>query len=162
MRKRKKNEFLKPDSIIPNEDDYDNLIKAEEEYDESARLKKLVMLFVIPLVFILGFLYKSKFQPEIKIDKLEEFKTQQQAEINQKNLVEFSQIILDAENASMEKDFNRAVFLFRQAISYQPQNIEIYEKLVATLEESCKEDNEIHCNAIENAKNKLENLKERK
>ena len=106
MRKKKKNEFLQSDSIIPNEDDYDNLIKAEEEYNESARLKKLVLLFFIPLSFILGFLYKSKFNPEVKTDKLEQFKAQQQEEINEKKIIESNKMISDAELAFTKNEFN--------------------------------------------------------
>ncbi len=162
MRKKKKNEFLKPDIIIDNEEELDNLIKAENEYDESARLKKLVMLFIIPLIFILGFLYKSKFNPEVKSEKLEQFKAQQQEEVNEKKLLEFNQIVLEAEAAFAKKDFNRAVFLYRQAISYQPNNISLHEKIVSTLEESCKNENEFHCNALEKAKEKLEVLKANK
>ena len=159
MRKNRRNEFLKPNSITPNEDDYDSLIKAEEEYDESARLKKLVLLFAIPLVFILGFLFKSKFNPEIKQEKLEEYQALEQEKINEKKLIEANQLILDGESALKENEFNKAVFLFRQAISYEPNNIELNEKLISTLEESCKNENEIHCNAIEKAKEKLERLK---
>jgi hypothetical protein len=162
MRKKKKNEFLKPDIIIDNEEELDNLIKAENEYDESARLKKLVMLFFIPLFFILGFLYKSKFNPEVKSDKLEQFKAKQQQGINKKKLLEFNQMVLQADNAFKKMDFNKAIFLYRQAISYQPNNITLHEKLVSTLEKSCKNENEIHCNSIEKAKEKLEVLKENK
>ncbi|MFK7770930.1 MAG: hypothetical protein AB8F94_02280 [Saprospiraceae bacterium] len=159
MRKKRKNEFLKPNSIIPNEEDYDNLIKAEDEYDESARLKKLVLLFAIPLFFILGFLFKSKFTPEIKHEKLEEFQALKQEKINKKKLAEANQLIFDAEEAFKKNEFNKAVFLYRQAISYEPRNIEVYEKLLLTLEESCKSKNEIHCNAIEKAKEKIEKLR---
>jgi hypothetical protein len=162
MRKKRKNEFLQPDSIIPNEEDYDNLTKAEEEYDESARLKKLVLLFFIPLLFILGFLYKSKFNPEIKSEKLAQFKAQQQEEINEKRLSKSNQMITDAEIAFTKNEFTKAVFLYRQAMSYQPRNIKLHEKLVLTLEESCKDENEIHCNAMEKAKEKLEVLKVKK
>ncbi len=162
MRKKRKGEFLKSDSIIPNEEDYDNLIKAEEEYDESARLKKLVLLFFIPLIFILGFLFRSKFNPEIKHEKIEEYQATQQEKINEKKIAESNQLILDAEEAFKEKEFNKAVFLYRQAISYEPRNIDLQEKFLLTLEESCKNENEIHCNAIEKAKEKLENLKSEK
>ncbi|MFK8009889.1 MAG: hypothetical protein AB8H03_26275 [Saprospiraceae bacterium] len=162
MRKKRKSKFLESDSIIPNEEDYDNLIKAEEEYDESARLKKLVLLFAIPLVLILGFLFKSKFNPEIKLEKLEEFQATQQEKINEKKLAEAKQLVLDAEEAYKKNEFNKAVFLYRQAISYQSKNIKIQEKLLLTLEESCKNENEIHCNAIEKAKERLENLKSKK
>lgn len=162
MRKKKNKEFLQPDSIIPNEDDYDNLIKAKEEYDESARLKKLVLLFFIPLFFILSILYKSKFNPEIKLEKIEQFKAQQQQKINEKKILEANQMILDAESAFTKNEFNKAVFYYRQALSYQPENIKIYEKLILTLEESCKNENEIHCNAMEKTKEKLGKLKIKK
>jgi hypothetical protein len=159
MRKRRKTEFLQSDSIIPNEEDYDELIEAEEEYDESARLKKLVLLFAIPLIFILGFLFRSKFNPEIKPEKIAEYQATQQEKINEKKLAEANQLISDAAEAFKQNEFNKAVFLYRQAISYEQKNIELQEKLLLTLEESCKNENEIHCNAIEQAKEKLENLK---
>lgn len=158
MRKKKKNEFLKPDIIIDNEEELDNLINAENEYDESSRLKKLVMLFFIPLFFIIGFLYRSKFNPEVKSDKLEQFKAKQQEEIKEKKLLEFNQMVSEADESFTKKDFNKAVFLYRQAISYQPNNISLQEKLISTLEQSCKNENEIHCNAVEKAKEKLENI----
>ena len=159
MRDKRKNEFLKSDSIIPNEDDYDKLIETEEKYNESARMKILVMIFIIPLFLILGFIFKSKFNPEYQQEKLEEYKAKQLVETNNKKLLESNQLISDAEEAFIIKDFNKAVFLYRQAISYHPKNISILEKLILTLEESCKNENEIHCNAIEKAKEKLEKFK---
>lgn len=162
MIKKRKNEFLQSDSIIPNEEDYDKLIEAEEEYDESARLKKLVLLFAIPLFFILGFLFRSKFNPEIKQEKIAEYQATQQEKINEKKIAETNQLISDAAKAFKKNEFNKAVFLYRQAISYEPRKIEFQEKLLLTLEESCKKENEIHCNAIEKAKERLENLKEKK
>lgn len=162
MRKKKKNEFLKSDSITPNWDDYDKLIEVEKEHDESARLKKLVLLFFIPLIFILGFLYKSKFTPEVKSEKLEQYKAQQQEKNNEKKLLEANQIVLDAEEAFIKNDFHKAVFLYRQVIGHQSNNISIHEKLLLTLEKSCENENEIHCNAVEKAKEKVEALKEKK
>lgn len=162
MRKKKKNEFLQPDIIIDNEEELDNLIKAENEYDESGRLKLIALLFIIPLIFILGFLYRSKFEPELNFDKLEEYKAEHEERSNQRRILESKKMISGAESAISKNDFNRAVFLYRQAMSYQPKNISIQEKLVSTLEESCKNENEIHCHAIEKAKKKLEALKENK
>jgi len=159
MRKRKKKEFLKNNSIIPNDGELDNLINAENEYDESARLKKLVLLFLIPMIFILGFLFKSKFNPEIQQEKLTEYEAQQQAKTNKKRTAEIQQLITDADAASEKKNFTKAAFLYNQAISYEPKNVAFHEKLLLTLEESCENDNEMHCNAIEKAKAKLERLK---
>lgn len=161
MRKKRKNEFLQSDSIIPNEEDYDKLIQAEEEYDESVRLKKLVLIFAIPLVFILGFLYQSKFNPELKQKKLEEYQAAQQEKVNERKATETKQLIVDAEAALTKNEFEKSIFLFRQAISYSPKNIELQEKLLLTLEESCKNENEIHCNAIEKVKEKIEKLKDK-
>jgi len=160
MRKRKKNEFLKNDSIIPNEEDYDDLIKKEEEYDESARMKKLVMLFAIPLILILGFLYKSKFNPEHQQQILEKYQAEKKVKSDEKKLSESNQLIKIANEAIEKKDFEKAVFLYRRAISYQPKNIELHKMLIATLEESCKsiKENEMHCNAIEKARKKLGKL----
>lgn len=162
MRKKRKTEFLQSDSIIPNEEDYDKLIEAEEEYDESARLKKLVLLFAIPLIFILGFLFRSKFNPAHQQGIIEEYQIQKQEKINEKKLAESNQLVSDAAEAFKQNEFNKAVFLYRQAISYEQKNIELQEKLLLTLEESCKNENEIHCNAIEKAKERLKNLKEKK
>lgn len=159
MRKKRKNEFLKSDSIIPNEEDYDNLMQAEEEYDESARLKKLVLLFTIPLIFILSFLFKSKFNPEIKQEKLIEYQASQQEKINQEKKAEAEKMISDAESALTKSEFEKAVFLFRQAISYEPRNIKLQERLLSVLEQSCKNENEMHCNAMKKVKEKLEKLK---
>ncbi|MDG1432901.1 MAG: hypothetical protein P8M17_02725 [Saprospiraceae bacterium] len=159
MKKRIKNKFLPTDSIIPKKEDYDNMIHEEREYDESARLKKLVLLFAIPLFFILGFLFKSKFNPEIQYDKLEEHQATLQEKINEKKIAEINQMVSDAKIARKKDEFDKAVFLFRQAISYEPKNIDLHINLLLTLEESCKNENEIHCNSIVNVKEKLEKLK---
>lgn len=159
MRKKRKNEFLKSDSIIPNEGDLEDLINQEEEYDESARLKKLVMLFAIPLVLILGFLYRSKFNPSYQEEKIAQYHAQNQEKKNQKKLEEANLLLIESEKALEQKEFTKAVFLLRQAISYQPQKMEFHQKLLATLETSCQQENEIHCNAIDKVKEKISKLK---
>lgn len=165
MRKKKKNEFLKSDAIIPNEGDLEDLIHQEEIYDESARLKKLVMLFTIPLIFILGFLYRSKFNKEYQEEKVAQYHAQKQEqqeqkkqEQNQKKLEEANLLLVDADKALEQYEFTKAVFLIRQAISYQPQKIEFHKKLLSILEKSCEQENEIHCNAIEQSKEKIKKL----
>jgi len=162
MRKKRKNEFLQSDSIIPNEEDYDKLIEEEEKYDESARLKKLMLLFAIPMIFILGFLFRSKFNTEIKQEKIEEYQATQQEKINEKRLAELNQLVSDGAEALEKNEFEKAVFFYRQAIGYEPTNMDFQEKLLLTLEKSCENKNEIHCNSIEKLKERMENLKSEK
>ena len=159
-RKNKKSSFRNREMIHSNEPNLDETSLMKDEYDESARLKMIAIIFSIPLFLFIGYIFTTKYNIPQDPEKIEAFKETQQAKKNEKNSIESQKITQGADGAFKSKDYIKAVFLYRQAISYQTKDINLYKKLLLALEASCENENTFHCDSIEKTKNKLEILEE--
>ena len=71
----------------------------------------------------------------------------------------YQERLLEADSAYAQERYFEAVYHYNQALRYDESNIDLYEKLMSALKQSCESGNEIHCNKEEAISERMEWIK---
>lgn len=73
---------------------------------------------------------------------------------------ELATLVAQADSVYQMKDYFAAVFFYRQALALDETNIDLHEKMVASLKASCDNGHELHCSVKDGAEKKMNDLKQ--
>ncbi len=59
---------------------------------------------------------------------------------------DYERFMEKGDSALLNMDYFKAVFMYRQAVEYGANHIEVYERLILASKKSCEAGNQVHCN----------------
>ena len=138
-----------------------------DELEVPAKTKRYAKIFVGALVLITAVVFFSTDMLNKQNDKsllariVEEDKINQAAQKEKEfvtNVAEINELKIKADSAYHAADYFATVFFYKQVLTIDEADIEVHQKLIEALKASCENGYDIHCDAIEKARQRLNAL----
>ncbi len=129
-----------------------------ENWEPNPGLRRFVKYGVMAMILIgCTFVwYNKKFVP---VDTSYSHSETQKKRFLGSRYAAFSKLVEAGDAAFEGEDYFGATYNYKQALSYYPSDLPIYEKLLSATEKSCKEGNELHCKNIKGILGRMEEVK---
>ncbi len=132
-----------------------------KKFEPNTYLKRIVQLIV--LIGVGAFAFQSwSYRKEVRAQAAEEMATiaaAKELELGSETYQIYSKLNKEAEVAYKRKDYFEAVYKYRQATNYDPNNITVHQQLAKSLDRSCDSGNSIHCQQSDVVRFKIKQIK---